>query len=126
MDDGLTVAYIVNIVVERISDAGEDSCEEARMQRYNTKALHKCPDCGWLNYTVEDWDDDPLVCENPTCGRVRYANEEDYGQGSGLYVYCDTCERWYAESLFPRHLLSQHLRLPAEGPYDIIPGQEGR
>jgi hypothetical protein len=125
-DEGEPAVYVVNIVCERLNDRGENTVEEARMHKYSTKALQKCPACGWLNYTVEDWNDDPLVCENPACGRVRSAAEEAFGEGSALYVYCEACARWYDADLFPRHLMTKHLQLPGDGPYNIIPGQEGK
>jgi len=125
MSEEPCIGYVVNIEVTRLHEGGE-TAEECRMARFPVKALAKCPDCGWLNYTVEDWDDDPLVCENPACGRARRAEEEEYGAGTALYVYCRPCERWVPEALFPRHLLANHVRLhsPDDDPYDIIPGRE--
>lgn len=125
MDEKPLAAWLVNITVERIDEQSGGTCEEARMERYNVKTLHKCPDCGWLNYTLDDWDDDPLVCENPDCRRVRSRTQEAFGEHNADYVYCATCERWIVADRFPRHLISKHLRLPDEGPYDIIPGREG-
>lgn len=126
MDEQPIAAYIVNIAIDRLDASSQTTCEEARMERYDVKALHKCPDCGWLNYTVENWGDGEIYCENPACGRIRKRSEEDYGEGSGYYIHCATCARWYPEALFPRHLIAHHLKLPGESPYDIIPGQEGK
>lgn len=125
MEEHPCTGYDITIEIARLHDDGE-TLEECRSERFATKALVKCPECGWLNYTAEDWDDDPLVCENPACNRARVAEEEEYGEASALYVYCRPCERWYHEALFPRHLLTAHCRLhsPDDDPYNIIPGQE--
>ncbi len=117
-------SYLINIVIVREDGEGE-SLEVEHIQRYPAHALQKCPDCGWLNFTVEAWDDTPPVCDNPDCGRVRHPEEERQKQGSGDYLYCAACERWYSESAFPGHLMYLHLRLPGEEPYDNIPGKEG-
>lgn len=124
MSEKRLAAWVVNIEITRIDEDGGDSCEEARMERYDIKTLHKCPQCGWLNYTVDDWGDGEIYCENPDCPRIRSRTEEAHGEHEYDYIYCATCERWIAADTFPRHLIGEHLRLPKEAPYDIIPGQE--
>ncbi len=117
-------SWLINFAITR-EDGGDDTLEVERMERYPTHALQKCPACGWLNFTAEDWDDTPLRCENPDCGRLRHREEEDASKGSGDYAYCEACERWYAESAFPGHIMWKHMRLPGEERYDNIPGKEG-